>query len=86
MQAGFAVQVLAPEAQVLRGVPGYRCALTQAAAPGRRGSTPDGVAVSVGHTVRQVVEFRVVPEDVRMLTMPVDARQRFLNYYLFIKN
>ena len=78
MQARFTVQVLALEAQVLRGVPGYRCALTQAAAPGGGGAAPDGVAVAVGHAVRQAVEFRMVPEDVRVLTVAVDARQRFI--------
>ena len=78
MQARFAVQVLALEAQVLRGVPVYRCAFPQAAAPGRRGAAPDGVAVAVGHTVRQAVQFRVVPEDIRVLTVAVDACQRFI--------
>ena len=34
VQARFTVQVLALEAQVLRGVPVYRCAFPQAAAPG----------------------------------------------------
>ena len=71
MQARFTVQVLALEAQVLRGVPLDRCALAQAAAPGRRGAAPDGVAVAVGHAVRQAVQFRVVPEDVRVLTVAV---------------
>ena len=78
MQARFAVQVLALEAQVLRGVPVYRCAFPQAAAPGRGSSAPDGVAVAVGHAVRQAVQFRVVPEYVRMLTVAVDPRQRFI--------
>ena len=78
MQARFTVHVLALEAQVLRGVPGYRYALAQAAAPGSGSAAPDGVAAAVGHTVRQAVEFRVVPEDVRMLTVAIDARQRFI--------
>ena len=78
MQAGFAVQVLALEAQVLRGVPVDRCAFPQAAAPGGGSAAPDGVAVAVGHAVRQAIQFRVVPEDVRMLTVAVDARQRFI--------
>ena len=78
MQARFTIQVLALEAQVLRGIPGYRCALPQAAAPGRRRQAPDGVAVAVGHAVRQAVQFRVVPEDVRMLTVAVDTRQQFI--------
>ena len=78
MQARFTVQVLALEAQVLRGVPGYRCALAQAAAPGSGSSAPDGVAVAVGHAVRQAVQFRVIPEDVCVLTVAVDARQRLI--------
>ena len=86
MQARFTVQVLALEAQVLRVVPGYRCALAQAAAPGGGSAAPDGVAVAVGHAVRQAVQFRVVTEDVRVLTVAVDTRQRFLNDYLFIKH
>ena len=78
MQARFAVQVLALKAQVLRGVPLDRCDFTQAAAPGGGSPTPDGVAVAVGHAVRQAIQFRVVPEDVRMFTVAVDARQRFI--------
>ena len=78
MQTRFAVQVLALEAQVLRGVPVYRRALAQAAAPGSGSSAPDGVAVAVGHAVRQAVQFRVIPEDIRVLTVAVDARQRFI--------
>ena len=78
MQARFTVQVLALEAQVLRGVPGYRCAFPQAAAPGAGSTAPDGVAVAVGHALRQAVQFRVVPEDLRMLPMAVNTRQRFI--------
>ena len=78
MQARFTVQVLALEAQVLRGVPLDRCVFTQAAAPGRRGTAPDDVAVAVGHAVRQAVQFRVIPEDIRVLTVAVDACQRFI--------
>ena len=78
MQARFTVQVLALEAQVLRGVPVDRCAFPQAAAPGTGSSAPDGAAAAVGHAVRQAVQFRVVPEDVRVLTVAVDTRQRFI--------
>jgi len=78
VQARFAVQVLALKAQVLRGVPVDRCALAQAAAPCSGSSAPDGVAVAVGHAVRQAVQFRVVPEDIRVLTVAVDARQRLI--------
>lgn len=78
VQARFAVQVLVPEAQVLQEARSSRQFFAQATAPGNGGSSPDGVAVIVGHALRHVVQFRMIPEDVHMLTVAVDTRQRLI--------
>ncbi len=78
MQAALAVEILALEAQVLRHLPLRHAELALRFAPGTELSAPDGVPVSVGHPLRQAVEFGVIPVNLAIVEDAVDPRQRLV--------
>ena len=78
MQATFAVEILALEAQVLRHLPLRYAELALRFAPGAELSAPDGLAVGVRYPLRQAVEFGVVPVNFAVVEAAVDAGQRLV--------
>jgi len=73
-----AVEVLAPEAQVLRYLPLRYAELALRFAPGAELSAPDGLTVSVRYPLRQAVQFGVIPVNFAVVEDAVDARQRLV--------
>ena len=78
MQAAFAVEVLALEAQVLRHLPLRYAEFTLRFAPGAELPAPDSLAVGVRYPLRQAIEFGVVPVNLAVVEDAVDARQRLV--------
>lgn len=76
MQPGFAVQVLALEAQVLLFDKEAFLLFGQSVAPDLITGLPDAAAVVFGELLRQAVWIGVVLAQACVFTLTVDARQR----------
>ena len=83
MQAAFAVEVLALEAQVLRHLSLRYAEFELRFAPGAELPAPDGLAVSVRYPLRQAVKFGVVPVNFAVVEDAVDAGQRLVAVHDF---